>query len=80
MQEEVWQPEAIEEDLVSSDEMEQQILLRMQLEEQFRNGINWFYRIAGLSIINTVLYFIGQEWGFIAGLGMTQVIDMFAYA
>jgi uncharacterized membrane protein len=80
MQQEVWEPEELEEGLHSQDEMEQRLLVRMELEEQFRNGVNWFYWIAGLSIINTVLYFIGQEWGFIAGLGVTQVIDMFAYA
>lgn len=48
---------------------------KMKLKSQLDNGTNWFFTIAGLSLLNTVLYMIGSEWSFIAGLGITQIID-----
>ncbi|MHC4926274.1 MAG: hypothetical protein ACYTER_02895 [Planctomycetota bacterium] len=47
----------------------------METEKQFRNGVNWFYWIAGLSLVNSVLWLTGQDWSFLAGLGATQLID-----
>jgi hypothetical protein len=44
-------------------------------EAQMRSGASWFYWIAGLSLINSVLSLAGSEWGFILGLGITQVFD-----
>ncbi|WP_069998582.1 hypothetical protein [Cellulosilyticum sp. I15G10I2] len=82
MQSEAWQLEEMEvkEDLTNEYEIEQKLMVRMQLEDQFRSGVNWFYWIAGLSIINSVLYLIGHEWGFVAGLGVTQIIDIITYS
>jgi hypothetical protein len=40
-----------------------------------KNGANWFYWIAGLSIINTALVMTESNVNFIIGLGITQVID-----
>ncbi len=48
---------------------------RMQLEQQHRSGAGWFFWIAGLSIVNSAVNAFGGSWGFIAGLGITQVID-----
>jgi hypothetical protein len=45
---------------------------RRTLERQRRNGGQWFYWIAALSLINAALAFAGQEWRFILGLGVTQ--------
>jgi len=42
-----------------------------------KSGASWFYWIAGLSIINTVISFTGGSWHFIFGLGITQVFDAF---
>lgn len=47
----------------------------METEKRFRNGVSWFYWIAGLSVVNSVLWLTGQEWSFLAGLGATQLID-----
>jgi hypothetical protein len=44
-------------------------------EAQMRSGASWFYWIAGLSLINSVLALAGSEWGFILGLGITQIFD-----
>jgi hypothetical protein len=37
--------------------------------------VSWFYWIAGLSLINSIVAATGSSWGFMAGLGMTQMID-----
>ena len=46
-----------------------------QLESQLHTGANWFYWIAVLSIINSVIIAGGADWGFVVGLGVTQVVD-----
>src|SRR4051812_38852045 len=44
---------------------------------QCRSGASWFYWIAGLSLINSIVAFTGSSWHFLIGLGITQVIDGF---
>jgi len=51
---------------------------RAALERQRRNGGQWFYWIAGLSLINAAIAFAGQEWRFILGLGVTQLVQELA--
>lgn len=48
---------------------------RFRLESQFRNGANWFFWIAGMSLINSLIGLFGGNWSFVIGLGLTQVID-----
>ena len=48
------------------------------LERQRRNGANWFYWIAALSLINAGIAFAGQQWRFILGLGATQIVQALA--
>jgi hypothetical protein len=50
----------------------QQILL---IDGRFHRGINWFYWIAGLSLINTIASVAGATFAFIIGLGATQFVD-----
>jgi hypothetical protein len=45
------------------------------VEAQLRSGANWFYWIAGLSLVNSAIFAFGGQISFIAGLGLTQVID-----
>ncbi len=52
----------------------------LKLENQHRGGANWFFWIAGLSLINTVILIFGGSWNFILGLAATQVIDGFVQA
>ena len=52
---------------------------RMRLEHQFRGGANWFYWIAGLSLINSIAQLSGSGWRFIVGLGITQIVDYIAH-
>ncbi len=45
-----------------------------------RSGANWFFWIAGMSVINSVASLGGADWGFVIGLGITQVFDAVALA
>jgi hypothetical protein len=40
-----------------------------------RSGANWLIWIAGLSLVNSVLFAIGSNWAFFLGLGATQFVD-----
>lgn len=48
---------------------------KLVLEGRARNGANWFFWIAGLSILNTIIYMAGGTISFIIGLGATQFVD-----
>lgn len=48
---------------------------RQQLEERMKSGANWFYWIAALSLVTSIISLAGGEWGFFISLGVTQVID-----
>lgn len=45
------------------------------LAAQVRSGANWFYWIAGLSAINSLIYVFGSGVAFLAGLGFTQLAE-----
>jgi hypothetical protein len=49
-----------------------------ELQRQLQSGANWFYWIAGLSLVNSVAALLGSDWRFIAGLGITQILDAIA--
>ncbi len=51
----------------------------MTAEKQFRGGASWFYWIAGLSLVNSICFLTGAEWSFLAGLGLTQLVDGIVY-
>jgi hypothetical protein len=44
-------------------------------EGRFKSGANWFFWIAALSLVNSVILLLGKNWGFVIGLGITQFID-----
>ena len=48
---------------------------REALERTARVGSRWFYWIAGLSLVNTLLYYGGAPIRLAMGLGLTQLID-----
>lgn len=52
---------------------------KLHYESRIKNSAQWFYWIAGLSLINTIILFTGGSLNFIFGLGITQVIDSLAY-
>jgi hypothetical protein len=51
-----------------------------ELSQSYRNGANWFYWIAGLTIATSLIGFFGGGWRFLIGLGTTQIIDAAAEA
>ena len=50
---------------------------RDELEMRLKNGANWVYWIAGLSVINSLIYISGSDVSFLAGLGFTQLVAAF---
>lgn len=50
----------------------------LALQGRIKSGASWFYWIAGLSLINSLTSLTGSGYGFIVGLGITQVIDALA--
>lgn len=42
-----------------------------------RSGARWFYWIAGLSLVNSVLFLTGTDWSFVVGLGLADVANAF---
>ena len=57
---------------------EKVIAEKLKLESSRRGGADWFFWIAGLSLINSIVFLTGKQWNFVIGLGITQVIDAIA--
>ncbi len=55
-------------------------LKMLTLQSQVKNGLSWFYWIAGLSVLNSVIYLTGNSMTFAIGLGATQFVDGFTTA
>jgi hypothetical protein len=53
---------------------------KLTLEARIRGGGAWFFWIAGLSVVNSMINFFGGTWTFFVGLGLTQFIDGFTTA
>ncbi|MGI8656220.1 MAG: hypothetical protein ACR2LC_13505 [Pyrinomonadaceae bacterium] len=51
-----------------------------EYKRQALSGANWFFWIAALSMINSVVLLMNGQWNFLAGLGITQLIDGIAIA
>lgn len=45
---------------------------------EMRSGANWFYWIAVLSVINSLIAAFGSNAAFLVGLGATQYVDVMA--
>jgi hypothetical protein len=46
-----------------------------ETQMRVKSGANWFYWIAVLSLINSIVLVSGGSWNFIVGLGITQIAD-----
>jgi hypothetical protein len=51
---------------------------RMVAAGRVRAGAKWFYWIAGLSMVNSLVVIFGGNFHFVVGLGITSVVDAFA--
>ena len=47
--------------------------------QRYQSGVRWFYWIAALSLLTSVITLLGGGWRFFLSLGVTQVIDGFAF-
>jgi hypothetical protein len=52
-----------------------EIMQKITLETRIRKRANWFFWIAGLSMINSLATLFGANFAFDVGLGITQVVD-----
>lgn len=49
-------------------------LIRQALNIQVKRGANWFFLIAALSLVNTVITLVGGATRFVVGLGVTDIV------
>jgi len=49
-----------------------------ELTQRYKSGVNWFYWIAGLTIVTSLIAAFGGGIRFLISLGLTQFIDAFA--
>ncbi len=57
---------------------QQKALVTQVLQKRTQSGANWFFWIAGLSLINSFSALTGSHFHFVVGLGLTQIIDQVA--
>lgn len=50
---------------------------RVRREARLKGGANWFYWIAGLSLLNSLMWAFDIGYIFFIGLGVTQLVDGF---
>ena len=55
--------------------MEYDNIKHAELAQRYKSGANWFYWIAGLTIITSLIAFFGGGIRFLISLGLTQFID-----
>jgi hypothetical protein len=51
---------------------------RQQLEARMKSGANWFFWIAALSLVTSLISLAGGNWAFLVSLGVTQLVDAIA--
>ena len=49
-----------------------------QATATLHRGANWFFLIAGLSVVNVISAVSGSQWTFFGGLGVTQLVSLVA--
>jgi hypothetical protein len=61
-----------------AQESQQIAVSRMVAAARARAGARWFYWIAALSMINSMVVIFGGNFHFVIGLGITSVVDAIA--
>jgi hypothetical protein len=66
---------------VSNPSVNQTALIaqKLRVEQALKGSSSWFIVIAGLSLVNSVLFMTGAKIHFIFGLGFTQIVDALAH-
>jgi len=73
-------PEDAAPDIVTADPLDALRAQLAQLHARGTSGAGWFYWIAALSLINSVILLSGGDRHFVVGLGVTLVADTIAKA
>jgi hypothetical protein len=65
---------------LTAEEVNQEKAVKEKLRQEasMRSGISWFYWIAGLSMVNSIVSIAGGSMSFVVGLAVTQAVDAFA--
>jgi hypothetical protein len=66
--------------MIFQNQPEDRLYPDTQSLQNMHRGANWFYWIAGLSLVNSVIFAAGGHLSFIVGLCYTQIIDAFSDA
>lgn len=65
----------IEEILEKPNPTAEEIETRLKLNAKLKSGAGWFYWVAALSVINSIIILANGEWSFLFGMGITQLVD-----
>ena len=71
-------PEAAAPEVVTADPLDALRAQLAQLHARGTSGAGWFYWIAALSLVNSVILLSGGDRHFVVGLGVTLVADVVA--
>ena len=55
-----------------------QLAVKMAIEARLKAASSWFYWIAALSLINSIVVLAGGKMRFIIGMGVTEIVDALA--
>jgi hypothetical protein len=69
--------EQLQDNMLPIDAVSVPVTPKLRLEGQLKSGASWFYAIAALSLINSILFISSTDWRFFFGLEITQVFDGF---
>ena len=58
--------------------LEEKVYKRIGRDSSIKSSANWFYWIAGMSLLNTIINMSNGNWNFIIGLQITQLVDILA--
>jgi len=53
----------------------QNIEQKLRIENEVKSAASWFFWIAALSILNSIIFMFNLDWNFVIGLGVTQILD-----
>jgi hypothetical protein len=72
--------EAVEPEIVTADPLQAVRAELAQLHARGTSGAGWFFWIAALSLINSIILLSGGDRHFVVGLGVTSIADAVARA
>lgn len=64
----------------ATDETTRLLQAKLRVEARAKGGASWFFWIAGLSLVNSIVALAGGDFLFIMGLGVSQFVDALASA